>query len=57
MHLVRIRMLLVLEHDHFDQNKPETKKIEKVNRAEGLFGEYMLSFKVFYLNGCNYTYS
>ena len=45
-----------LEHDHFNRNKPETTKIKKVNRKEGLFGEYMLSFKVFYPNGCNYIF-
>ena len=54
---VKIRIVLDLEHDHFDKNKPETTKIKKVNRAEGLFGEHMLSFKVFYSNGCNFVYS
>ena len=49
--------MLVLEHGHFDKNKPETTKIKKVNKAEGLFGEYMLGFKVFNSNGCNFIYS
>ena len=55
--MVRICTVLMLEHDHFDKNKPETTKIKKDNRVEGLFGEYMLSFKVFYSNGCNFIYS
>ena len=42
--------------NHFNKNKSETTKIKKVNRAEGLFGEYMLSFKVFYSNSCNFIY-
>ena len=46
--MVEIRIVLVLKHDHFNKNKPETTKIKKVNRAEGLFGEYMLSFKVLF---------
>ena len=46
INLVKIHIVLVLEHDHFDKNKPKTTKIKKVNTAEGLFGEYMLNFKV-----------
>ena len=57
INLVKIRIVLVLEHGHFDKNKPETTKIKKVNKAEGLFGEYMLGFKVFNSNGCNFIYS
>ena len=56
INLVKIRIVFVLEHDHFNRNKPETTKIKKVNREEGLFGEYMLSFKVFYSNSCNYIF-